>query len=108
MPFMALHLSPKEDLRRRALDTVMRALDITDAEMATMIGMSRSAIQQRRRGGVKLREEQADEMADALGVPRDLFVATPAEVLVWLANNQRERVMAASGWFGRNPGQRAA
>lgn len=80
----------------------MRTLDVTDARLATALGISRSAVQSRRNGGVKLREDQCDEMAQALGVPVDLFDTPAAAVLRWLADNRPEQVFAASGWFSRS------
>lgn len=92
-------LTPREDRHRRALDTLMRTLDVKDATLATMLGISRSAVQARRSGGVKLRQDQCDEMAAALGVPVLLFEMDVTEVLKWLADNRREQVFAASGWL---------
>lgn len=102
------NLTPREDQRRRALDTMMRALDITDAELADRLKLSRSAIQQRRKGGVKLREDQCDEMAFAIGVPPELFDTPMPEVLRWLADNRAEQVFAASGWFRPDAYRRAS
>lgn len=96
---MAATLTPREDRRRRALDTIMRALDVKDANLALILGISRSAIQARRSGGVKLREDQCDEMAVALDVPVLLFDVEVTEVLKWLADNRSEQVYAASGWL---------
>lgn len=96
---MAVTLTPREDTRRRALDTIMRALDVKDAHLAPKLGISRSAVQNRRSGGVRLREDQVEEMADALGVPSDLFAMEVPDIFRWLADNRSEQVFAASGWF---------
>ncbi len=77
----------------------MRALDVKDAHLANTLGLTRSAVQARRAGNVKLREDQCDEMASALGVPPLLLDVDVPEVLKWLADNRREQVYAASGWF---------
>lgn len=92
-------LTPREDIRRRALETIMRTLDVKDADLAPKLQISRSAVQSRRSGGVRLREDQVEEMAEALNVPADLFgMAVPA-ILRWLADNRSEQVFAASGWL---------
>lgn len=96
-------LTPREDRRRRALETIMRTLDVKDAVLASQLGITRSAVQSRRSGGVKLREDQIDAMAEALGVPSMLFEVPADEVLRWLADNRREQVYAASGWFSASP-----
>ncbi len=98
MPLMA-NLTAREDQRRRALDTIMRALDVKDAHLGVALKISRSAVQNRRSGGVKLREDQVDEMADALHVPAELFGCDVPEVLRWLADNRSEQVYLASGWL---------
>lgn len=105
---MSALLTQREDMRRRSLDTIMRALDVTDASLADSINISRSAVQSRRRGGVKLREDQCDQMAAALGVPALLFDMDASDVLRWLADNRREQVFAASGWFSANAALAAA
>lgn len=95
----APQLTPREDTRRRALDTLMRALDVKDARIAPIVGISRSAVQAWRSGGVRLREDQIEAAAVALAVPPHVFDLTPDDVLRWLADNQPERVFASSGWF---------
>jgi transcriptional regulator with XRE-family HTH domain len=101
---MAANLTPREDDRRRALDTIMRALDVKDAHLAVAVGVSRSAIQSRRSGGVRLREDQCEQMAAALGVPFDLFAMEAPEILRWLADNRREQIYSASGWLRATAG----
>jgi transcriptional regulator with XRE-family HTH domain len=76
---------------------MMRALGVNDGDLAGRLSISRSAIQQWRTGKVKLREDQRDEMALALGVPAELFDQPTDEVLRWLADNRPEQVFAASG-----------
>lgn len=98
-------LTPREDRRRRALDTIMRALDVKDAHLAVRVGIARSAVQNRRSGGVKLREDQVEEMAQALDVPADLFELEVTDVLKWLADNRGEQVFAASGWLSQIPSE---
>lgn len=77
----------------------MRALDVKDAQLAPVLGISRSAVQGWRTGGVRLRADQCEQAAAALGVPFDLFEEEVDGVLRWLADNRREQVYAASGWF---------
>lgn len=94
------HLTPREQRAYRALDTIMRGLDVPDAELAARMGtVTRSTVQQRRHGWVKLRPEQIDDMAAALNVPSMLFGMDPPDVLRWLADNMGEQVFAASGWL---------
>lgn len=103
-PMTAPQLTMREDTRRRALDTTMRALDVKDAHLAVRLGISRSAAQSWRSGGVRLREDQVEAAAEALGVPVALMDLAPDDVLRWLADNRRDEVFASSGWFGGNPG----
>lgn len=103
VPPMAANLTPREDRRRRALETIMRTLDVKDASLAVTLGISRSAIQARRNGGVRLREDQCEEMAAGLGVPYELFDMEATDVLRWLADNRAEQVFAASGWSSQFP-----
>ncbi len=77
----------------------MRALDVKDPHLAPTLGISRSAVQARRNGKVRLREDQIEEMAVALGVPPELFDLTVDQTLRWLADNRSEQVYAASGWL---------
>lgn len=78
----------------------MRALNVKDAHLAVALGISRSAVQARHsKDGVKLREDQCEEMAEALGVPAELFDLEVPEVLRWLADNRGDEVFAASGWL---------
>lgn len=77
----------------------MRSLHISDGQLAGRLGISRSGVQYRRAGGVRLREDQVDEMAEAIGVPALVFELSPDEVLRWLADNRSEQVFAASGWL---------
>lgn len=107
MPGMA-NLTPHEDTQRRALDTILRTLDLTDGQHAVTVGLSRSTVRSHRRGEVRLRADQIAVHAEALGVPVDLFDQPATEVLVWLANNKRERVLAASGWLKQSTYERAA
>lgn len=95
------NLTPREDRHRRALDTIMRALDVKDAHLAPKLDLTRSAVQARRAGGVRLREDQCEDMALALEVPYALFNMDVPDVLRWLADNRREQVFAASGWLCR-------
>lgn len=99
----APQLTPREDRRRRALDTIMRTLDVTDAGLAVSLGISRSGVQNRRSGGVRLREDQVEDMATALDVPPDLFDMDVRDVLRWLADNRGDEVFAASGWLSQFP-----
>lgn len=80
----------------------MRNLDINDRALAARLGRTRSAVQQwhcKPPHAVKLREDQLDELAAALGVPASLFDQDVPEVLRWLADNRSEQVFAASGWL---------
>lgn len=95
-------LTPREDRRRRALDAIMRNLDITDKALGERLGIARSAVQQwhcKPPRTTKLREDQLDALAEALDVPAWLFDEDPPEVLRWLADNRTQQVYAASGWL---------
>lgn len=100
------HLTPREQRSYRALGTIMRGLGIADSTLAAQMGdVTRSTIQQRRTGFVKLRQDQLEEMADALAIPVELFDMDPPAVLRWLADNRGEQVLAASGWLSEIGGE---
>ena len=82
----------------------MRALDVKDGHLAVTLAISRSAVQARRNGHVRLREDQCEDMAAALGVPYELFDMDVPNILRWLADNRREQVFAASGWLRATAG----
>lgn len=108
-------LTPREDRRRRALDVIMRTLNISDQEQSDRLArievtLKRSGVQAHRAGGVKLREDQIDAHAAALDIPALVFELAPTDVVIWLAENRSEQVFAASGWFSTTAhnGQHAA
>lgn len=88
-------LSPAEERSRRVLGIAMRLLDHDDADLASVLGLSRQAGQQRRTGGSRLRQQDVEDIASAWDLPIDLFRMEPADALDWLVRNKRHEVVGS-------------
>jgi hypothetical protein len=82
-------LSPAEERSRRALGIAMRLLDRDDADLASVLSLSRQAAQQRRTGGARLRQQDVEDIATAWDLPVDLFRMEAEEAVGWLLDNRR-------------------
>lgn len=89
-------LSAAEEQSRRALKTLLNTLDVSTAELATQLGRSRQWVEQRRDGWTRIRSGDELAIANALDVERKVFFMTPDEVMLWLATNRRDMVLARS------------
>lgn len=105
-------LTPREDRRRRALDITLRTLNISDQDQSDRLAgigvvLKRSGVQAHRSGRVKLREDQIDAHAEALGVPALMFDLPPAEVVQWLAENRSDLLERSCRWGVHSAGRAA-
>lgn len=97
-------LSPAEERSRRVLGIAMRLLDRDDADLATVLGLSRQAAQQRRTGGARLRQQDVEDIAAAWDLPIDLFRMEPEPAVGWLLENRR-LVIAGVALTRSDPGE---
>lgn len=63
----------------RVLDLLARILDLTDERISDLSGLSRQTINRKRKGKSPVRAEDLWPLADALGVPMEMFWMAPWE-----------------------------
>lgn len=70
------------------LDALARHYDLDDGDLATMVGMSRAAVQHRRGGRshprTPLTIADLERFAEAFGVTTEVLLMEPAEAISWV------------------------
>lgn len=98
MPTKRLVLDPEEELARRTLDVFKRLRDLSDAEIAEHVGLSREAIQQRRKGHTRIHPHRdVPRLAEALGVDPACFYMDDGALLDWIENKAPDLLKASTG-----------
>lgn len=99
VPTKRLALIPEEELARRTLDLFKRLRDLSDAEIAARVGVSREAIQQRRKGHTRIHPHRdVPRLAEALGVDPACFYMSDSDLLRWIENEAPDLLSPSFGW----------
>lgn len=69
------------------MTALLANLDVSDAELAVRLGLTRQTIYNRRHGRRGITSHQIIEMAEALDVPPGLFVGSRRDAVQWLIDN---------------------
>ena len=89
-------LSDREQRSRQVLNLLMNVLSMTDSYIGQRSGFSQQMVNDRRNGRTRIRLEDRENLANAIGVPDYLFDMEPVDVLRWLADNGRDLLVSAS------------
>ena len=74
----------------RILHRLMSILDMTDAELAARLGVSRQTVHSRRTGRSQMSLDHIRETAAALDIDPLVFLGTQVEAVQWIIDNRPE------------------
>jgi hypothetical protein len=80
----SVNLNSAEERHHRTLALTMRLLDMTDADLAAVLSLSRQAAQQRRTGHARLHDAELVAICRAWHLRDDLFDLDPVMAAKWV------------------------
>lgn len=72
---------------RGVLRRLMAVYDLTNADIAPVIGVTPQAVSARLRGKTVIKSEEIPALAVRFGVPVEVFYLSPEEALRWVLDN---------------------
>lgn len=92
-------LCPLEQRASLVLHRLMKHLDLNDSEVARSLAISRSTVQGKRTGTVRITIDELEAFAGALHVEPFVFFLEPDEAVRWaLDNRESGSTLSNLGW----------